>query len=340
MSKPFAFGIGKSKPKASGRTKFALGSAAARQALGGARSGLDDSDHEDDGDEPKHESVTGFSADGAVLSKPALQRQERVIQNAGNSDWRKRGKAATAAVAQNGGDVVVVERDEVSTASGLQFAVSESKQGVVANGSGHKAAEQLDKPQEEGTQEGTKEGAEEHTQEGAEERTQERAEDEAALAALLDHGSGRPKRNAVIVQKANAALRPHDETADFRADVASRPDSSTLQDYAAMPVEEFGLAMLRGMGKKRRANGEPAPGSHVELGAWGKADMRKNDRGEGFFIPLMRVNEKTGERLTEDELQQRVRDQKSGRGEEDWRDGRDRRLGRRDDADDDKSRDR
>ncbi|RMZ77120.1 hypothetical protein DV737_g4569, partial [Chaetothyriales sp. CBS 132003] len=311
MSKPFAFGIGKPKPKAAGPAKFSLGPAAARHKRAGAAPTLDDSDVEDGGDdEPRHESVTGFSADGAVLSKPALQRQERV-----------------------------------STASGLQFAVPQSKQDAAANASGHIAAER-DGPGEEDTAEqqdrpGKKDAAAQQDRPGKKDTVEE-----AALAALLDDASGRPKSNAVIVQKANAALRPHDETADFRADVASRPDSSTLQDYAAMPVEEFGMAMLRGMGKKRRANGEPAPGSDVELGAWGKADMRKNDKGAGFFIPLMRVNEKTGERLTEEELQQRLkgekltddgqqqqrlRDGKSGRGERDWRDGRDRKLGSRDD---------
>ncbi|RMD44314.1 hypothetical protein DV735_g876, partial [Chaetothyriales sp. CBS 134920] len=330
MSKPFTFGIGKPKPKTPGPTKFSLGSAAPRQKAS-ARSRLDDSDHEDE-DEPKHESVTAFSADGAVLSKPSAHRQERIIQNAGNGDWRKRGKTKTA-TAPNGDAVVVVERNEVSTASGLQPAASDTKQDQVA------AAEQVDKPQKEPT------------------------EDEEALAALLDGGSSRAKSKAVIVQKGNSTLGPRDEIADFRADVASRPDSSTLQDYAAMPVEEFGMAMLRGMGKKRRANGEvidlnggssnsskneakprkhdgflgigakPAPGSDIELGAWGKADMRKNHKGDGFFIPLMRVNEKTGEKLTEEELQRRIKEQKSAQPEEDSRADRQRKKGSSDEDD-------
>ncbi|RMZ80687.1 hypothetical protein DV738_g2702, partial [Chaetothyriales sp. CBS 135597] len=331
MSKPFAFGIGKPKTKTVVPTKFSLGSTALRQKPSGARSTLDDSDHEDE-DEPKHEAVTGFSADGAVLSKPAAQKQERVIQNAGNGDWRNRGKTKTG-IAPNGDAVIVVERNEVSTASGLQLASSDNKQDLVP------AAEQLDKPQKEPT------------------------EDDEALAALLDGGSSRAKSKAVIVQKGNSALGPRDEIADFRADVASRPDSSTLQDYAAMPVEEFGMAMLRGMGKKRRANGEvidlngsssssknepksrkhdgflgigakPAPGSDIELGAWGKADMRKNNKGDGFFIPLMRVNEKTGEKITEEELQRRIKDQKSGRPEEDSRADRRRRKHGSSDEDD------
>ena len=38
------------------------------------------------------------------------------------------------------------------------------------------------------------------------------------------------------------------ETEAFQKDVADLPDISTLEEYAAMPVEAFGEAMLRGMG--------------------------------------------------------------------------------------------
>ena len=38
------------------------------------------------------------------------------------------------------------------------------------------------------------------------------------------------------------------ETEAFKKDVAGLPDISTLEEYAAMPVESFGEAMLRGMG--------------------------------------------------------------------------------------------
>lgn len=38
------------------------------------------------------------------------------------------------------------------------------------------------------------------------------------------------------------------ETEAFQKDVESLPDTATLEEYAAMPVEAFGEAMLRGMG--------------------------------------------------------------------------------------------
>jgi len=39
-----------------------------------------------------------------------------------------------------------------------------------------------------------------------------------------------------------------DEDEKFKADVASRPDESTLDDYSRTPVGDFGKALLRGMG--------------------------------------------------------------------------------------------
>jgi G patch domain/KOW motif-containing protein len=39
-----------------------------------------------------------------------------------------------------------------------------------------------------------------------------------------------------------------DEEQRFKADVASRPDEASLEDYEKIPVEAFGKALLRGMG--------------------------------------------------------------------------------------------
>lgn len=69
--------------------------------------------------------------------------------------------------------------------------------------------------------------------------------DAAALQALLSgdvistKATG-PKR--IIVQPSEEDMLHHD--------VDTRPDEPTLHDYQSMPVEEFGAAMLRGMGWK------------------------------------------------------------------------------------------
>lgn len=357
-SKPISFGFGKPKGQssststsASTKTSISLPtkakaplhkSAATHKARPSALRGDDEDDQDDE--EPKHEELTGFSSSGAILSKPVEQKKELVIENAGNQDWRRKAQArhgkgqnllpAEVQAQKRGEDVVVVEKNEVSTASGLQFArTAERNAGVsvpVSTG-----------------QDST-----------LETKTKPKTADEEALQALLAEDSNAPRGTAVIESQNDARdLQSPGGTDDFASLVATHPDSSTLDEYAAMPVEEFGLAMLRGMGKKRRANGEvislesaseqkeikkrkqegylgigakAAPGMEgLELGAWGKSDMRRNQKGQGFFTPVMVRDRGTGEVITEEELERRRKGVKEGRGdEEDWRERRDRNLGR------------
>jgi len=336
MSKPIAFNFGKVKiapPSTSAAPSISLpikeSITIGTSRLPKPRTVLHADAEDQDEEEPKHESVTGFSISGAVLAQPIEEKKELVIENSGNGDWRRRGKGKDllpqeARAAKDGQNVVVVEKDVVSTASGLQFAattevVESSTLDIAPTTNGHTEV----KP---------------------------KTADEEALAAILSDNPNAPKSTAIIESSTNRSLRPHNETDDFRSDVASRPEPSTLEEYAVMPVEEFGLAMLRGMGKKRRANGEvidltpasekkevktrkqegflgigakAAPGMDgIELGAWGKADMRKNNRGQGFFTPLMVKDTKTGEVVTEEEMERRKKEAVSG----DWRERRDRNL--------------
>ena len=41
-----------------------------------------------------------------------------------------------------------------------------------------------------------------------------------------------------------------DETEAFREDVKTRPDEATMEDYERIPVDQFGAALLRGLGWK------------------------------------------------------------------------------------------
>lgn len=41
-----------------------------------------------------------------------------------------------------------------------------------------------------------------------------------------------------------------DETEAFREDVKTRPDEATMEDYERVPVDQFGAALLRGLGWK------------------------------------------------------------------------------------------
>lgn len=97
------------------------------------------------------------------------------------------------------------------------------------------------------------------------------------------------------------------------------PDMSTLEEYDAIPVESFGLAMLRGMGyeppkEDRKLNVEERPRRPDFLGigasvrpedtksaqelAVKKHQQRKKDRN---YVPLVKINKRTGQIVTEEE---------------------------------------
>ena len=141
---------------------------------------------------------------------------------------------------------------------------------------------------------------------------------------------------------------PMNEDELFRWDVASRPDSAKLQDYVAVPVDEFGAALLRGLGwkdgdgigkhkglasKPRVVEQRPAllgigakevpDGVGEELGAWGKMPRGKR-KTEKAYNPVLLKNSKTGELLTEEELEAKKDSRR--KEEEDWRERRDRNL--------------
>ncbi len=184
-----------------------------------------------------------------------------------------------------------------------------------------------------------------------------RTADEEALEALMGNGA---KRSTTLVlpavtaddEDADAQIRRFalNEDDSFRSDVASRPDSASLDEYAAVPIEEFGAALLRGMGWKdgdsvgKRKNqiftarvverrpallgigAKEVPGViGEELGAWGKATTKGKRKVEKAYTPVLLRNTKTGEMHTEEELEAMKETQK--REEIDWRERRDRNLG-------------
>jgi hypothetical protein len=63
-----------------------------------------------------------------------------------------------------------------------------------------------------------------------------------------------PKQDAqtssthIIPLKPGIKLNPTTEKKLFKTDMSNRPDVSSLADYDDVPVEDFGEAMLRGMG--------------------------------------------------------------------------------------------
>jgi G-patch domain len=385
MSKPISISFGKPKLKpttststlSSARTSLSIH----HPKLPALTADPEEAQAEDDVP-PAHESVIGFASDGAaILSRPAEVKEERVIENKGNANWRTRGRPVKGTSQHPdseerdvGAATAIVEKEEASKRAGLQYAKNNP---AAAAGTTTTSGEAL--------QNG-------HADAMLEKKAPQTA-DEAALSALLTSGKDKPSSSDTTIHQAQSQIHPSsgptafNETLDFRTDVASRPDPSTLSEYAAMPVAEFGMALLRGMGKKRRANGEViviknpneepdaeekkrekelkksrdpnmgylgigakaitignANGAATNgaredgLGAWGKADMRRNKKGEGLYTPVMLRDRRTGELITERELEERKKaaqnaiakkgDTRGRDGEEDWRNRRDRNLQR------------
>jgi hypothetical protein len=164
----------------------------------------------------------------------------------------------------------------------------------------------------------------EQTQEVAPEPTAEasvalKTVDEEAMDALL----GRTKKSELVVP----ALTEEDV---FDNDVKEAPDMATLEDYTRVPVEQFGAAMLRGMGwkdgdgiglnKGRKQEKSKIPERRPallgigakeeaavaqEMGAWGKAARGKGGKEPVIYNPILLKDKKTGEMFTEEEAQKR-----------------------------------
>ena len=300
----------------------------------------EDSDNEDK--PPKAQLVSAFdhSVGGAIgINDLDSNKGPLVIQSQKNQFWRegslkKKGKNLLPAEIQAGEiekttQKISAESDQAPQTWGLSFAKPQAmiSNGETANAGTNSVAETESDP------------IIPHT------------EDDEAMDALLGNGI---KKSTLILPVA----RNHNERMDtwlergneddrIRADVASRPDAASLDEYAAVPVEEFGPAMLRGMGWKegdavgnrkgqfhrpREVARRPAllgigakemPGGVEELGAWGSAAKAKR-KADKIYNPIMLKNSATGEIISEEELEKRK--QNDGLEEQDWKERRDKNL--------------
>ncbi|KAL6071835.1 Pre-mRNA-splicing factor SPP2 [Balamuthia mandrillaris] len=73
-------------------------------------------------------------------------------------------------------------------------------------------------------------------------------EDEAAARAILEEAKAQEDAPLLIKNRVIGLDQIEDEDERFRFDVRSRPDEADLSSYERVPVEEFGTALLRGMG--------------------------------------------------------------------------------------------
>ena len=338
--KPFSISFGSTRPKTA---PTPVPKKRPHSAL------ADHSDGEDER-EPAAELVSGFDHAGAVVTNGRKEEKAPlVIQGEKNRDWREESRKkrrknllpAEVQAARSGKyeslKAAQVDRDEVSKQSGISF-VQKDRDGDTTMAEGQ----------------ASKHGAEEKPRAA-------KTADEEAMEALLGGEKKSDLRIPALEDERDGYGSEEDdydnytnEDDRFKADVASRPDVPTLNDYEATPVEDFALGLLRGMGwkdggqiGKRRtqdtttskpriverrpallgigAKEVPTGVGGDELGAWGKGAKGKR-KTDMTYNPVILKNLVTGEMLTEEELEKKKKSEQEGKGEEDWRERRDKNL--------------
>ncbi|KAM3430195.1 hypothetical protein MY4824_007801 [Beauveria thailandica] len=244
-----------SKSKLKPTPASSLGKRPRTHAFGGGGGG-GDSDSDDDGKKRgQHEAITGFGVNGAETERARGKeeaKKEYVIARQPNRDWRDEIRAqrgarrsnnllpaeARAAAAQDGASGSSMDTAPADQDSGIQWGLTIKEKKPADAGTPSAAA--ADDDDGGGGGGGGKDMPIEA--EPAQPPPPQSADDEA-MDALLGK---RPAKDTpkVIVTEDDAYTR----------DVSAAGATSTLADYDAMPVEEFGAALLRGMGW----NGEPS----------------------------------------------------------------------------------
>ncbi|KAJ3016796.1 UNVERIFIED_CONTAM: hypothetical protein HDU68_012019 [Siphonaria sp. JEL0065] len=76
-------------------------------------------------------------------------------------------------------------------------------------------------------------------------------EQRAIDALLADSTATKPNVVPILQQNAVPGIRDiTDPKEKYKYDMSLRPDEATLEDFETVPIEDFGIAMLRGMGYK------------------------------------------------------------------------------------------
>ncbi|OQE91966.1 hypothetical protein PENNAL_c0008G08877 [Penicillium nalgiovense] len=279
--------------------------------------------HADDSDEdeapPAHEEISGFDTHtGAAIAADGQAVEDAnkplIIPVTSKNNWRDRAgvnvkkskknllpaEVQAMQEAQKNGQAhpgePTVETDTPSMAYGLSFAQQSAEKGDSAAAVVEDQAMPDAKPVE----------------------TKPLTDDQIAMQALIRETKGDVERRSdLVIESATKEEEPvhYSELGSFRTDVASRPEPANLDAYNVIPVEEFGAALLRGMGWKdgqpigrgnyssataaERAKNPRVPerrpgflgigakdasggkGAEAELGAWGKSAMRKASRKQG-----------------------------------------------------------
>ncbi|KAL6889765.1 DExH-box splicing factor binding site domain-containing protein [Trichoderma longibrachiatum] len=224
-----------------------LGKRPRPHALGGGGDS-DASDSEDDDGRRhhhgRHEAITGFGEDGAETKRkrPREEKKEYVIARQPNRNWKDEVKSQRASKnplpdeARAQQNAVTTETEPASLDTPLKWGLTVKEKSAVSEDK-----MDVEPPGDDQKQPTTQSDANDAPPPAA------RTADEEAMDALLGKT---PKEQKVI-------SAPVSEDDAYRRDVEASGAVSTLQDYEDMPVEEFGAALLRGMGWNGEARGPP-----------------------------------------------------------------------------------
>ena len=216
---------------------------------------------DEDEEEARHEEVTGFDirAGGALKKSDKPTKEPLVIPRLKTRDWREEIKRA-----RKGRNLLPPE------VQAQRRAAAEGKDGVETSVEGDgmvkwgltitKKAVTIDSDTNVSDAQGTPEDAKTEVEttpatDVLVEQRREKTDDELALEALMGNRSEK-KGPDLVIPKAPANnedeeyTRPRNEDDAYRRAIQNAPDVSTLEDYERVPVEEFGAALLRGMGWK------------------------------------------------------------------------------------------
>lgn len=317
----------------------------------------DDSSSEDDR-APREVALTGFDEKGAVATDRTPEKPLLVIPKLEKEDWREQVRKRRRAVEKRSGKNLLppeVQRQREAEAQGLKGDEGKEVKAPLQYGLQTLALAKENAPKEDIS--GDMPSEQEEAQKArpqASELPKPITDDERALDALLGRSS-EPKKDLVIEQDKKDKRDESDEDIPtdprdiYKRQIAAAPEPSTLEDYERIPVEEFGAALLRGMGwdgvkkegkgdVKRRPNllglGAKELKGAEELGAWvQKADVKRlNNSGRG---PGKERRETTSQYREREAREKRERDSRNGgssyrddRRDERWDDRRDDRYSR------------
>ncbi|TQS36104.1 hypothetical protein Golomagni_03453 [Golovinomyces magnicellulatus] len=215
-------------------------------------------DEEDDnekysGETHEFEAVTGFGEDGAI--KEDNSKGLLVIEKLKNRDWkselraRRRQKEFLESISPSAKERKSLGERDNEQILGKDVDLANANENEIRWGPS------LQKKPEKGettpleSAEINENNSNNVKEEGVNAERKPQNLDEEALQALLGQEKEAESSHLVITTNQSSLPLEHFSEQDaFKRAMAAAPEPSTLEDYERIPVEEFGAALLRGMG--------------------------------------------------------------------------------------------